>query len=87
MIALVKIGAASESQPANQIEMESKDNEQENIHFALSKESCYKMRDRYHWDLKRIDDLPDGVNCVFKGKQVNFWEMWHDHQDDEDDKK
>jgi hypothetical protein len=30
------------------------------------------------------EDSDLGVDCVFKGKQISFWDMWGDHQDDPD---
>lgn len=61
--------------------------EEENRHAAASKEACEKMGEKYGWKLKRIaknqnSELP--VDCIFHGKQISFWDMWHDHQDDEE---
>ncbi|MEG5176235.1 hypothetical protein [Microcoleus sp. B3-D7] len=45
------------------------------------------MEKKYGWELKKVeqnDDSDLGVDCVFKGKQTSFWDMWGDHQDHSD---
>ncbi|HIK52388.1 MAG TPA: hypothetical protein IGS17_15890 [Oscillatoriales cyanobacterium M59_W2019_021] len=46
-------------------------NDDETIHSAADRESCYKMERKYGWRLKRIDEYPDApilkVDCVFYG--------------------
>jgi hypothetical protein len=64
------------------------DSEQENRHWASCEEDCKEMEKKYGWELKKIeqnDDSDLGVDCVFKGKQTSFWDMWGDHQDDDSD--
>jgi len=67
---------------------EDDDSEQENRHSASSEEDCKEMEKKYGWELKRVeqneDDSDLSVDCVFKGKQTSFWDMWGDHQDDPD---
>jgi hypothetical protein len=63
------------------------DSEQENRHWASSEEDCKFMEKKYGWELKKVeqnDDSDLGVDCVFKGKQTSFWDMWGDHQDHSD---
>ena len=64
------------------------DSEQENRHWASSEEDCKEMEKKYGWELKRVeqneDDSDLSVDCVFKGKQTSFWDMWGDHQDERD---
>ena len=63
------------------------DSEQEDRHWASSEEDCREMEKKYGWELKKAeqhDDSDLGVDCVFKGKQTSFWDMWGDHQDDPD---
>jgi hypothetical protein len=64
------------------------DSEQENRHWASSEEDCKEMEKKYGWQLKKVeqndDDSGVGVDCVFKGKQTSFWDMWGDHQDERD---
>jgi hypothetical protein len=65
---------------------EDDDSEQENRHWASSEEDCKEMEKKYGWELKKVeqnDDSDLGVDCVFKGKQTSFWDMWGDHQDDD----
>lgn len=61
------------------------DAEKENRHSASSEDDCKDMEEKYNWKLKRTEentDLPLPVDCVFKGEQTSFWDMWGDHQDD-----
>ncbi|MEG4114126.1 hypothetical protein QUA70_25275 [Microcoleus sp. LAD1_D5] len=70
---------------------EDDDSEQENRHSASSEEDCKEMEKKYGWELKRVeqneDDSDLSVDCVFKGKQTSFWDMWGDHQDNRDEGK
>ncbi len=33
------------------------------------------------------DDSELSIDCVFKGKQTSFWDMWGDHQDNKEEGK
>lgn len=58
-------------------------------HAATSADDCLDMEDKYGWNLKRVEDLPETTNqvfevdCVFKGK-TEFPTSYHD-TDREDD--
>ena len=49
------------------------------------KKIAFAMQKKYGWELKRVEhhdgDSDSGADCVFKGKQTSFWDMWVDHQD------
>ena len=61
--------------------------EEENRHAVTSPENCDKMAKKYGWELDRVEKTGRDqlrYDCVFKGKQTSFWDMWQDHQDAEE---
>jgi hypothetical protein len=61
--------------------------ELENVYCVSDAEKCEEMQRKYGWPLKEIRPTQDSilkVECVFHGEQTSFWELWYDHQDDND---
>lgn len=61
-----------------------KQNDNENVHAAVTKQDCKNMGKRNQWELLRIDENGDSImpyDCVFEGKQTSFQDTWHDNQD------
>lgn len=56
----------------------------ENIHAAVDPEGCFKMRDRYGWELRGwrlTGDKILKVDCVFEGEQTSFEDERYEGQD------
>jgi hypothetical protein len=51
---------------------------------ATDPDKCREMAEKYGWDYQRFIPTGDSVlkvDCEFLGEEINFQELWYDHQD------